>query len=158
MYGFQISGSPPHRAEPDLLTDRRFLFRRGVTESLARLAEDLPPDDRALIRAVYSDGKTAVEVGRLSGADPRAVRRRIRRLARRVLSPEYLFVLRHKDRWPAARRKVAVACILHGRPMREVADELRVSLHAVRRHCEAVQAAFETVGQDKPRTPDQRNH
>jgi DNA-directed RNA polymerase specialized sigma24 family protein len=147
MYGFQTSGSPL-RAEPDQLTDRRFVHRRDLTESLARLAEDLPPADRALIRAVYADGKSAVEVGRLSGTDPRAVRRRIRRLARRVLSPEYLFVLRHRDRWPAARRKVAVACILHGRSMRDASRELRIPLYTVRRHCEAVLAAFETLAKD----------
>jgi DNA-directed RNA polymerase specialized sigma24 family protein len=145
MHGFQISGAPL-RADPCNFTDRRFIHRRELTESLARLADDLAPDDRALIRAVYADGKTAVDVARLSGADPRAVRRRVRRLTRRVLSPEYLFVLRHKDRWPAPRRRVAVACFLHGRTMRDAARQLRMPLYTVRRHCDAVHAAFETLG------------
>jgi DNA-directed RNA polymerase specialized sigma24 family protein len=146
MHGFH-NARQPRRAEPATdFTDRRMTFRRELTDSIATLAEGLPPDDHALIRALYADGKSAVELARLAGKDPREVRRRARRLVKRILSPEYLFVLRTRHRWPAPRRSVAVACILHGRPQREVAAELRVPLYTVRRHCEAIHAALETLG------------
>lgn len=87
--------------------------------------------------------------------DARALRARVRRVVRRMLTPEYRAVARWfsieklnlggADGAPlsALRRKVAASCFLHGLSIREAAQELGLSLHTVRRHRDAVAALAE---------------
>ena len=134
---------PATRLQRAVLFDRRRHQGRELAEALVARAEHLLPEDRALLSAVYRDGTSAKEIALLTGESPRAVRRRIRSLAQRVLDPRFAFVLVHRDDWPPTRRKVATEMTLHGRPMRETARRLNLSLHAVRRHADAIRAVYE---------------
>jgi DNA-directed RNA polymerase specialized sigma24 family protein len=135
--------SRPQRAE---LFDRRRHQGRELADALVARADYLLPEDRALIKAIYRDGATAMEIAQLTGVCPRSVRRRIRILAQRALDPRFTFVLFHREGWPATRRKVATELTLHGRPLREAARHLNLTLHAVRRHADAIRVMYEALG------------
>jgi DNA-directed RNA polymerase specialized sigma24 family protein len=147
---------------------RRSQRREAVQVLLDRAqAAELPSEQVALLRAAYADGRSAIEIAALVSAasidpthaadaprdptiprvsaTPRAIRRRLRRLSRRVMSPQFIFVLRHRDTWPPSRRRVATACVLHGLSLRQAAASLRLSLYTVRRHHDAIGALFESV-------------
>jgi len=129
--------------DPILAADLRRRRSRDLTDLIVSRAEWLAPEDRALILAVYRDGSTAEDIARLSGQSPRTVRRRLRALVRRALSSLFEYVLRHRDDWSPTRRRVATACVLQGRTLREASKFLRLSLHTVRRQMEAVRALHE---------------
>jgi len=98
-----------------------------------------------------------------SEQDARALRSRVRRVVRRIMTPEYqavarwfaieklsdgLFAQPSSLSHPAApdgpggtlRRRIAISCFLHGLSIREAARQLGLSLHTVRRHRDAVAA------------------
>jgi DNA-directed RNA polymerase specialized sigma24 family protein len=134
---------PKH--DPSIATDLRRKRQREIVERMLERASCLPPPDLALLRAAYEDGRSAVELALLLGHDPRSLRRKLKRLSARVMSPEFLFVLRHRERWSPLRRKVATACILHGQSQRSAAQTLKLSLHTVRRNHLAVLAMYEAA-------------
>ena len=123
--------------------DLRRRRRRELAEVIVEHAQFALPADRALIESIYRDGLTAQHVAALNASSPRAVRRRIRQVVERLLSPRFAFVLLHREQWPTVRRRVAVACVLQGRTMRETARHLRISLHAVRKEMGIIQALCE---------------
>lgn len=144
--------------QPEDFTDR-FNFttldrRRGGRASHALIlkgAEFLPAPDRALLKAVFQDGRSAAELARLNPhIKPRALSYRVRLLARRTLSPEFAFVTAHRRRWGRTRRKVATACFLHGLSIREAARLARVSFHAARQHHAAVVELMQSGGTTRP--------
>jgi len=131
-------------AGPDPL-DLRRRDRQDAARRISSLADWLPPADAALLHAVYSAGQSVTELARIAGLSPPALRRRVRRLAARVLSEKFLFVARHLGGWPPTRRRVARLCVLEGVSMREAARRLGLSLHTVRKHCHAIDALFEAA-------------
>jgi hypothetical protein len=98
----------------------------------ARLGE-IPADEQALVRALYLDGKPSPEIASLSGSEARSVRRRARRIAERMLSDEFVFVLRTRNFWPAKRRRLASAVFVRGLPIKQAAKKLRISYYEARR-------------------------
>ena len=133
--------------DPMETLDLRRKRRRDQAEITLDRARHLPPEDRVLIEAVFRDGRPVAELAALISGDAgesdrtahaRGLRRRIRRLTARLLSREFAFVAEQLSDWSPTRRRVATACILHGRSIRDAAAELRVSLHTVRRHRAAI--------------------
>jgi len=118
---------------------------REFADILISRSEWLLPEDRALVCAVYRDNMTAREVAELRGTSARAVRRRLRALAQRLMSPRYEFVAQRRASWSPTRARVAAACVLQGRTLRGAAEHLKVSLHTVRRHMDAVAAQLEAA-------------
>lgn len=102
-------------------------------EQLARLSEYLAAPDRAMIRAIYTHGHSLREVGRLMQVTPDVVRRRLRRLSRRMQTPEFAFVALRHEHWPPRLAQVSRACVLEGQSLRSAAVALNLSVHAVRR-------------------------
>ncbi len=129
--------------DPDSSWDLRRKRRREVIERVVERAELLSPADRALILAYYRDEQSALDIARLACEPVRAVRRRLRRVVQRVLSPRFQFVASRRRSWPPTRRRVASACVLEGFTLREASRRLGLSLHSVRRHHDAIQAMFE---------------
>lgn len=103
-----------------------------VAGFLVSVAEHLVPDDGALIRAVYLDGKTIPEVARLRRTDPRTLRRRITRLVLHCHSSLFAFAAVHIGRMPPELVGVARLCLLQGRSAREAARLLQITIHTVR--------------------------
>lgn len=122
--------------------DRRRRSVRRSSERLVAGAVWLVPSDRALVIAVYRDGVRPVDAAMVAGVGVRGVRRRLRRLCSLILSERFWFVVGARDGWPAARRRIATACVLQGRSKREAARHLQVSVHSVRREMQVVEALF----------------
>lgn len=142
MQGVKVGdwrGSKGGSFDPAAVSDLRRKLESTAADRLLARSDALPPADRALLRAIYADGKPATEVAALAGCTARHVRVRVRSLARRVMSPLFAFVVAHSDAWPESRRRVGVACFVNGQSQRDAAASLKTSLHAVRRHCQAIQ-------------------
>lgn len=133
-----------HPARLDQSVDLRRKAIRARGEVLIERAEHLLADDRALIRTVYGQGLSVRAVAELRREPARAVRRRVRQLVSRMLSERFMLVVRRREQWPPTRRRVATACVLQGLPLRAASESLRLSLHTVRRHMEAVNALSES--------------
>ncbi len=118
---------------------------RDLAETLVARAAWALPEDRRLIEAVYREGMSAKAVAELRAEPVARIRRRLRRVIARLTSDRFLFVLRERDGWPAPRRRVATACVLQGRSMRDGAKHLKVSLHEVRRQLQLVDALREAA-------------
>lgn len=127
----------------DEVCDLRRRKRREQVERLLERAAWLPAGERELVETVYRDGRSVAELARAAGTDPRRLSRRLRQAVRRMLSDEFAYVARHRERWPASRRRVATATCLHGLSMREASETLGMSLHTVRRHHQAVRTLVE---------------
>jgi hypothetical protein len=128
-------------AEPAV--DRRRAESQDAAALILARSECLPIPERELLKALYSDGLTALEIGRLQGVSRHTVYRRSQRLVARVSSPLFVFVLRHRDQWPPMRRRIATAIVLHGLTVRQACEELRVSPFIIRKHRHVVLALFE---------------
>ncbi|MBL0928148.1 MAG: hypothetical protein IBJ11_10940 [Phycisphaerales bacterium] len=100
---------------------------------LAARAMFLEPDERALVLSIYRERLTVKAAAGMLGQKPATVRARLRRLTRRLLSDEFAFVMRQRERWPARRRRIATAVVLHGRTYRAAARALGLTYDAVRR-------------------------
>lgn len=104
--------------------------------------EYLSEEERAILRSVIVDQRAVKDIAPLTGHSARVVRRRVNRAILRVLGPRFAFVLERRGSWTPTRRHVATLCFINGRSVRDAAQELGVSLHAVRRHREAIEALF----------------
>jgi hypothetical protein len=144
-------GSPTVERQSVTALDLRRGVRREEAEVLVRRAAALPEPDRRLVEAVFRDQLTVSQLASIwrerkgRQADARFLRRRLRRLVERMRSSDFETVLACRARWSPTRRRVATACVLHGLSIRQAAEELGLSLHAVRRHLHAVTAVCETV-------------
>lgn len=128
---------------PDL---RRRQARRG-SELILAAAEHLPPEDRALLEAIYLRGHTVQAVARIAASSQgraptahecRLLRRRVRRLLVRVADPLFRFVAGHRDRWSPTMRRIGEECVLAGLSQRLAAQRLALSYHTVRRHFQTI--------------------
>jgi hypothetical protein len=170
-------------APPRECTDLRRRRRRELVQRVIDRAAWLAPADRLLIESIYRDHRSVADIARLAEVDPRSLRRRVRRVVRRVLSPRFAFVAsrvvelnacrtirlgadgtgasapasertgshvgavtsRDSTAWGSVRRRIAAECYINGRSIRDVAHMLNLSMHAVRRHRDAVEAVFQAA-------------
>lgn len=137
-------GPSPFPMVPETLDLRRSIHREHAELLVAR-ASALPPEERGIVETVYDEGLTVARLARLRGECPRALRRRLRRIIARVLSPKFAFVMTQRDSWPAVRRKVATRVVLHGQSRRSCASAMSLSLHTVRNEMQKVDAYFEML-------------
>lgn len=140
----------PPRATP--------IRRRGhihIEPHILTRADWLPPADASLLNAYYHAGLTTQAIALMLGIPQRSVARRLRNLALRISSPRFLAVARaaHPDPqlralfgppdpnlWPPTRQRVAEAIYIRGLSMSAAARDLRLTLHTVRRHSDAITA------------------
>jgi len=134
---------PWRDAADEGVQDLRRRIDRSQSDRIVARAAFLPHPDRVLLEAYFLHGRTIKDIALGSGTQSRRVSRRIRRLALRVLSEKFVFVLRRLDSWPPSRRRVATAMMLGGQSMREAAGSLHMTLYSVRRHHDAITAQFE---------------
>lgn len=130
-------------AREDAVHDLRKRIDRSQSDRIVARAAFLPHPDRVLLEAYFLHGRTIKDIALGAGIDTRRLSRKIRRLALRVLSDKFVFVLRRLETWPPSRRRVATAMMLGGQSMREAAGSLHMTLYSVRRHHDAITAQFE---------------
>ncbi len=126
---------------------RSRLRHRDVCLTLIHRADLLDAADRALLIAVYADGRSVHSLARADDPDPATLhqrsatlRRRVRRLARRLLTPTYQLVRTQSDSWPPVMVRVGRACFVQGLSMRDAARKLRLSIHTVRSLAQSIRA------------------
>ena len=112
-------------------------------QELCALSTWLPEPDRALIRSIFDEGKRVSDVARLMKAEPSKLRRRVKSVAKRVTDPRFRQTASLLARLAPTRRRVAMACLLGGMSMRDASHTLRLSLHQVRKHCQAIETLLE---------------
>lgn len=125
---------PSRDVHLDNLGDLRRRARADVAERVLARAVHLPERDRALLEALYRDGKSAKDLARLTRLPARTLRLRVRRLVQRVTSPTFALVLIDAANWPILRQRIAALHIVEGKSVRTTAHALRISLHHVRAH------------------------
>ena len=126
--------APAPSAAPILSAPARWVdnARAKHAARICELAQHLAPTDRAILQLAYADGKTIPQIAALIGAPRHATQRRLRRLTRRVLTPEFAFIAPQLGELDAVARAVARCCIIEGRSVRDAAAHLRTTQHAVR--------------------------
>ncbi len=132
---------PPSHPRPGVLATPAALRRAGaraLAERAVQRAAHLPEAERQLVLAVCQRGQKATEVAALTGRHPRAVRRQLVRLLRRVNTPEFALVVGHGEAWSATMRSVGQACFVRGLSLSAAAKSLSLTYHAVRRQRDAV--------------------
>ncbi|MFN0010375.1 MAG: hypothetical protein ACKVS8_01895 [Phycisphaerales bacterium] len=113
---------------------------RAFAERAAQRAAHLPEAERLLVLAICQQGQSATHLAALMGKPSRTIRRRIRNLLRRVMTPEFALVVASRQDWAPTMRDVATACIINGRSLTAAARDLSLSYHIVRRHRDAIVA------------------
>lgn len=114
-------------------------------EELLILSQNLSGPDRALLKGVYERGMSASAIAALMGLSPNTVQRRLRKLALRVTSPCFRYVVKHRLDWPDIRRAVAEGIVLRGQSQRSMAQALDVSIHRVRCEIDRVRIMCESA-------------
>jgi len=154
--GISPSLSPAHARRGHIHLEPHILTR----------AAWLPAPDHALLTAYYDAGLTIQRIADMLHLPPRTAARRLRILAERIRSPQFLTVAHaahpdpelralfgppDPDLWPPTRRRVADAIYIRGLNMRAASRELRLSLHTVRRHNDAIRAILNAAHAQKGR-------
>jgi hypothetical protein len=122
-------------------------------EAILSRCHALPDQEQALIRAVYLGQQSATDLAKLRGQRPRSLRRRINVILRRLHSPEFDFVVRHRARWPKLRQRIATALYVSGLPASKVAAQLAIEYYQVRRERDAIRAMIEAQAAPQPTAP-----
>ncbi len=120
-------------------------WRRDLSDLVARRAIHLPEADRALLAAAMDRQVPIRDLAAMTGRDHRYVRNRVRQLTRRILSERFAFVVRNQDSLSGARRRIAIACILHGRSIKDAAAATGTTEYNVRKQMDAIQLLIETA-------------
>jgi hypothetical protein len=121
---------------PALAGERRARFvehaRAAHAVHLCELAVHLPPDEHALILSRYADGHAVPRIAALTGCTKQTIQRRLHRLTRRLLAPEFAFIAPRLSQLDPTSARVARACIVEGHSVRQAAKCLHMSRHVVR--------------------------
>lgn len=112
---------------------------RDVDLLIAR-SELLSQSDRELMEAVLVRGQTVVSVARMMGISARRVGNRVKRLARRLTSGEFLDAARALPYLPPKDAAVASMRFCEGLSKRKLAARLGVSQHILRRRLDRIGA------------------
>jgi hypothetical protein len=113
---------------------------RASIDQILEYSRDLSAADRALIEGVYVRGMRPAEFARAVGMESGAIRKRLERTVRRMSSPLFRFVVRHKNDWTEDRAAIADAVILRGLSQRSTAMMLGIGVHRVRREIDRIRA------------------
>ncbi|MGD9789757.1 MAG: hypothetical protein AB7Q00_04190 [Phycisphaerales bacterium] len=124
--------------DPVAASDRRRRMEGSISATILERSAALPTHERLLIVAAYRDGMSAVQLALTLKTSASIIRRCLKRLVHRLLSPRYIFVLTQRDLWPSTCRKVATACFIEGRSQRDAAERLGLTLHTVRRYHDSI--------------------
>lgn len=142
--------SAARRTRPASWTDRldaldlRRVRDREATDRILERAAWLDPEQRALIETVLRDNQPISQVARATGLDARVLRRRFAVAVARALDDRTAFVAHTLPHLSGTRARVAEGFYLHGRTLRAIAADLRLSLHTIRAQREVIEAMYQS--------------
>ncbi len=135
----------------DQTLDLRRKQSRSLSTRVIRRAHWLDPYDREIALAYFDRGMKGADIGALLNIDPRHVRKRIKQIVLLLEDPRCAYVVAHRNAWSSRRRMIAEDLFVKGRSMREVSESRGISLHAVRKHRDAIDAmASASLEQGRP--------
>jgi len=108
-------------------------------------AEFLSQADRDLVEAVLVEGQLVKSVARMKGMTPRSVALRIHRLARLLVSKEFIEVIRSVAYLDPDDAHIARQWFCQQVPQRRLAAEIGLSVHGLRRRLDQVRARIEVI-------------
>jgi len=120
----------------DLPRDEQVLMGRATL--LARR-------DRELLEAVLIKGQSAPTLAGMMGITPRAVRRRVNRLAERLTSRAFLDAVRALPDLPPEDAELVRLRYGYGLSYRQLMSRLGLSWHVVRRRLDRISAKIEAI-------------
>ncbi len=167
---YTTSSPPPTRPPTPPLSPPPSL-RRTIPESqrqtLLSRARYLPESDRLFLTQLLADGRTCRELaaiaqlnipitGPASRADvtlttrdarntARVLQRRFQRLATRLLSPGFTYLLTHLPDMPPTRARICSLYFFQGLSIREIARSMCLHFTTVRQICDATAAKAEAL-------------
>src|SRR5690349_5630865 len=106
--------------------------RAGVSVGIERRMEFLEPADRKLLELTVKGKLTRREAGMLVGMSCGTVTRRVRRLIERLNDPLIVALVERGQLLPELHREVGLMHFLRGTPLKRVARDLGLSMHAAR--------------------------
>ncbi|HCT44140.1 MAG: hypothetical protein CMJ35_03460 [Phycisphaerae bacterium] len=109
-------------------------------DRLIRRADWLQGQDRELVLAMFDRSMSAAAISRMTGIPARQIRKRLRQLVTRLNDPRVAYVVAHHNSWNPTMKAIGQELFVHGRTMREVCQDLGLSLHCVRKNRDAIEA------------------
>ena len=114
--------------------DLRRNIRANIKSQIVAWADFLADPDRLILHAIFLHAQKILSIAALTRTSGDAVRKRMRKLVARIVSPEFQFIAKNLLLLPPPTQAIARMCILQGRPISEVAAELRLTPNYVRQH------------------------
>jgi DNA-directed RNA polymerase specialized sigma subunit len=125
-------------AQARLGNDR--LLERGGIEIIRRRIGILNGKDKELMSLYYIDGLSFHRIASLLGINRISVSRRIRRITCRIMAGQYIRCLRYKQSFNPIQIQIAREHYIRGKTMRQIAQNLGISFHDVRKTIEKIEA------------------
>ena len=94
-------------------------------------ADWLEGRDRVLIELVFGQGVPTARLAGMMGVGPRAARRKLRQLVRRLHNPDYLFCLQHRQKFTLSERDLLRRHLVQGMTILQTASLCGCSKHQV---------------------------
>ncbi len=108
-------------------------------------AELLHAEDKELLEAILIRGQTAASAGNMMGVSARVVANRVRRLAGRLVSRQFMDAARALRYLPPEEAALARLHYCAGLSERKLARQLRISSHVVRRRLDRISAQIAMI-------------
>lgn len=140
------SQSSKARPLSEISLDLRRRLDTDRTRLLLTRAAWLPPAERWLIEGVYLRHLSLKELASLNRTPARTLRRRIRWITLRMLTPEFAYVALHRGGWRPQLKAIATACFIEGQALRTTARRMNIPYHDARSLRAAVQAMVDGAG------------
>ena len=105
---------------------------RSAIELLRGRVNLLTGKDKLLMTMYLDNSNSFRQMGRLAGISETSISRRINRITKRLISKEYLFCLRNRDKFTVTEMAIAKEHFLLGVSMRKIAVKRHWSYYRVR--------------------------
>ena len=109
------------------------LSRLGELDLLLVRMELLAPADRILLEMRFEHNMSFQKIATFTGIGPTTVTYRIRRMVRRLLSDDYITILRAKDNFTQQELEISYDYFILGLGYRAIAAKRKISRSTVRR-------------------------
>ncbi|MFP4105105.1 MAG: hypothetical protein ACLFVU_03350 [Phycisphaerae bacterium] len=138
----------PLQLREDIVIPRTLPRSEHIIEMRARF---LAPEDRDLIEAVLIRGTSSRAVSRMMKVCPRTVRNRVHRLAKKLVSKEFMDAARALQYLPDDEARLARWRFCEGRSIREISERLGKGYHPTSKHLHQIAAKISFMADQSSR-------